>query len=586
MRLHRPRSRLWSAVTVAVVVTASALAVTVAAPAVAAPGCGVTYTVGSQWQGGFTATVTVTNVGDPVSSWTLTWSYAAGQRVTQAWNATVAQSGTQVTARNVSYNGSIATGASVSFGFNGSWSGSNPAPTGFAVNGTTCTGSPGPNPTTGPPTQPPTTPPTSGPTTPPTSAPPGNPTWGTALPPASAPTSRAYTLIATANDKGYQPRSGECSVELHARYWTYGPDGKVYPTWHPSRDPSGCNFGHEHGDDPRNSDLYSTARWPAFGYTSEVMMDAMPEHSHRHEDHVGHKVLSVNNVNVIQGDNGSSFLPPQGPTIATCDVLLKFHQGTHSPDAFTNNVHELLLNQRCSQSNGQVTEARYSGLIPLGRAGGFSPSECPGFGGQFINVGPAVPADSPSETRSLGRLITEPGCVQAIREGRTHYDPLYPNPVPFTVSDMDDFWFSDVQVTGSGLNFRLAPLFYVVNPSRYYDPALPNRLGRIVDLCYTNLAGGDYCNQARQVTQQTGQQVAWDDPRSPFKGTLREFRPGTFTVQNTGPTTVYTDAYGRNASSTPFVGSIQQYFSGNQSTQLYVRGATRDYAANSVHAPN
>ncbi|MEQ4300275.1 cellulose binding domain-containing protein [Plantactinospora sp. B6F1] len=580
MRLHRPRSRLWSAVTMAAVVAASGAAVVIAGPAVAAAGCGVTYTVSTQWQGGFTAAVTITNVGDPISSWTLTWSYDAGQRVTQAWNSTVSQSGSQVTARNASYNGSIATGASASFGFNGSWNGSNPAPTSFAVNGTACTGAPGP--TTGPTTGPPTTGPTSPPTVPPTSAPPGNPTWGAGLPPAGAETSRAYDLIATASDKGYQPRSGECSVEVHARYWTYGPDGKVYPTWHPTRDPSGCTFGHEHGDDPRPSDLYSTAGRPAFGYTSEVMMENMAEQSHRHEDHVGHKVLTVNNVNVIQGDNGTSFFPPQGTTIAVCDVLLKFHQGTHSPDAFTNNIHELIFNQRCTASNGgQVTEARFSALIPLGRAGGFSPSECPGFGGAFINVGPPVPADSPSETRSLGRLITEPGCIQAIREGRTHNDPLYPNPVPFTVSDMDDFWFSDFQITGSGLSFRLAPLFYVVNPSRYYDPSKPNNLGRIVDLCYTNLAGGDYCNQARQA----GQNLAWDDPRSPFKGTLREFRPGTFSMQNSGSTTVYTDVYGRNASSTPFAGSIRQYFSGNQST-MYVRGATRDYAGNGVHAPN
>ncbi|MEE6262926.1 cellulose-binding domain-containing protein [Plantactinospora sonchi] len=581
MRIHRYRSRLWSAATVAAVVAASGAAITVAAPAAAAAGCRVTYSVGSQWQGGFTASVAVANLGDPVSSWTLTWSYPSGQRVTQAWNATVSQSGSQVTARNATYNGSLGTGASTSFGFNGTWTGSNTAPTEFSMNGTACTGAVG-EPTT-PPTTPPTGQPTTPPTTPPTTAPPGPVTWGTALPPAGAVNSRAYELIATANDKGYQPRSGECSVEIHARYWTYGPDGKVYPTWHPTRDPGGCNFGHEHGDDPRPSDLYSTVGWPAFGYTSEVMLDNMAEHSHRHEDHVGHKVLTVNNVNVIQGDNGTSFFPPQGTTIATCDTLLKFHQGTHSPDAFSNNVHELLFNQRCTASNGgQVTEARYNAMIPLGRAGGFSPSECPGFGGQFINVTPPVPADSPSDTRSLGRLITEPGCVQAIREGRTHYDPLYPNPVPFTVSDMDDFWFSDFSVTGSGLNFRLAPLFYVVNPSRYYDPTKPNNLGRIVDLCYTNLAGGDYCNQARQA----GQNLAWDDPRSPFKGTLREFRPGTFQVQNSGPTTVYTDVYGRNAASTPFAGSIKQYFSGSQSSTMYVRGATRDWNATGVHAPN
>lgn len=586
MRLPRYRSRLWSATTATAVVVTGAVVVTAnvaVTAAYAAAGCRVTYSVASQWTSGFTANVAITNLGDPVSSWTLAWSYANGQQVTQAWNATVSQSGGQVTARSVSYNGSIATGATTSFGFNGSWNGSNTVPTSFALNGTTCTGSVD-TPTTPPTSAPPTAAP---PTTPPPTMPPGDPTWGTALPPAGAPRSRAYELISTANEKGYLPRSGECSVELHARYWTYGPDGKVYPTWHPTRDPSGCHFGHEHGDDPRTSDLYGTNGWPPFGYTSEVMLDNMPDHSHRHEDHVGHKVLVVNNSNVIQGDNGTSFFPPQGPTIAVCDVLLKFHQGTHSPDAFTNNVHELLLNQRCVGSNGgPVTEARYNAMIPLGRPGGFSPSECPGFGRPFINVAPPVPADSPSDTRSLGRLIAETGCIQAIREGRTHNDPLYPYPVPFTVSDMDDFWFSDVRVSGNGVSFQLAPLFYVVNPSRYYDPSRPNSMGRIVDLCYTDLAGGDYCDEARRVTQQTGQQVAWDDPRSPFKGTLREFRPGTFMVSNTGPATVYTDVYGRNPSSTPFPGSIKQYFSGSQGSGMYVRGSIKDYAATGVHAPN
>nr|MDT0657725.1 cellulose-binding domain-containing protein [Micromonospora sp. DSM 115978] len=584
MHINRYRSRPLSAAVVTALAVTGGVVVSLT-PAHAATGCGVTYSIASQWQGGFTGNVVLTNLGDPVSSWTLTWTFASGQRVTQPWNSTVSQSGDQVTARNVSYNGNIATGASTSFGFNGSWTGSNPVPTSFAMDGTTCTGAPS---TTPPPTgPPPTSPPPTGPppTSPPPSNPPGNPNWGQGLPPADAQLSRAYERIRTGVD--YLPRSGECSVEIHRRYWTYGPDGKVYPTWHPTRDPSGCAFGHEHGDDPRTSDLFATAGWPAFGYTSEVMATSMAESSQRHEDHVGHKVLSVNNVNVIQGDNGTSFFPPQGTVIAVCDVLLKFHQGTHSKDAFTNNIHELIYNSRCQQSNGgAVTEARFSLMIPLGRAGGFSPSECPGFGGQFITVGPAVPPDSPSENRSLGRLITEPGCVQAIREGRTHFDPLYPNPVPFTVSDMDDFWFADVQVTGSGLNFRLAPLFYVVNPSRYYDPAQPDRLGRIVDLCYTNLAGGSYCDEVRRITQQSGQQVTWDDPRSPFKGTLREFRPGTFTVQNSGPTAVYTDVYGRNASTSPFNGSIRQYFSGNSSTQLYVRGATRDYATDQVRAPN
>lgn len=134
----------------------------------AAAGCAVTYRVTNQWQGGFGADVAVQNLGDPLTSWAVRWSYTAGQGVTQAWNATVTQSGSQVTATNVSYNGALGTGASTSFGFNGSWTGSNPVPSSFTVNGVTCTGgvaptTPGTNPTTAPPTtRPPTTPPPTG----------------------------------------------------------------------------------------------------------------------------------------------------------------------------------------------------------------------------------------------------------------------------------------------------------------------------------------------------------------------------------------------------------------------------------------
>ncbi|MEU6075231.1 cellulose binding domain-containing protein [Micromonospora sp. NPDC047074] len=142
----------------------------------AVAGCRVDHRITNQWPGGFNADVTVTNLGETVNGWTLTWSYTAGQQVTQAWSAVVSQSGAQVTARNVDYNAVIATGASAAFGFTGSWDGSNPAPTSFALNGTVCTGAvPTSGPTTAPPTsappttQPPTTPP---PTTPPPTTPP------------------------------------------------------------------------------------------------------------------------------------------------------------------------------------------------------------------------------------------------------------------------------------------------------------------------------------------------------------------------------------------------------------------------------
>src|SRR6185312_9716048 len=86
----------------------------------------------------------------------LTWSFGAGQQVTQAWNATVSQNGAQVTVRNASWNGNLATNGSASFGFNGSWNNSsNPAPVNFALNGVSCNGGTSPpSPSTSPSSRP------------------------------------------------------------------------------------------------------------------------------------------------------------------------------------------------------------------------------------------------------------------------------------------------------------------------------------------------------------------------------------------------------------------------------------------------
>jgi endo-1,4-beta-xylanase len=101
-------------------------------------GCGISYSVTNQWTGGFGANVTISNLGAATSSWQLTFSFTAGQAITQLWNGSVTQSGAQVTVTNASYNGAIPSGGTTSFGFNGSWTSANPAPTGFALNGTAC----------------------------------------------------------------------------------------------------------------------------------------------------------------------------------------------------------------------------------------------------------------------------------------------------------------------------------------------------------------------------------------------------------------------------------------------------------------
>ncbi|PZG15955.1 cellulose 1,4-beta-cellobiosidase [Micromonospora craterilacus] len=110
-----------------------------AGAAQAAPACDVVYTT-NDWSNGFTANVTIRNLGDPINGWTLRFAFPGNQQVTQGWSARWSQSGNQVTAVNESYNGTIATGASTTIGFNGSYTGSNPKPTSFSVNGVTCGG--------------------------------------------------------------------------------------------------------------------------------------------------------------------------------------------------------------------------------------------------------------------------------------------------------------------------------------------------------------------------------------------------------------------------------------------------------------
>ena len=106
--------------------------------------CQVTYRT-SDWGGssGFTANLTITNTGTTaISGWTLEFSFPAGQRLTQpGWGATYTQpaNSAEVSATNVGYNGTIAPNGSVGIGFNGTYSGSNPAVTSFTLNDTACT---------------------------------------------------------------------------------------------------------------------------------------------------------------------------------------------------------------------------------------------------------------------------------------------------------------------------------------------------------------------------------------------------------------------------------------------------------------
>jgi lysophospholipase L1-like esterase len=75
--------------------------------------------------GGFQDEVAIRNSSSsPATGWTATFTFPAGQQITQAWNATATQTGATVTARNATWNGNLAA-ATTSFGFTASSTGSN-----------------------------------------------------------------------------------------------------------------------------------------------------------------------------------------------------------------------------------------------------------------------------------------------------------------------------------------------------------------------------------------------------------------------------------------------------------------------------
>ena len=144
MKFRMPRAmrrlRIGFAVAAAVGLGSAGLAAAQAVPASAATGCSVAYAVTSQWNTGFSASITITNTGPALTGWSLGYSYSGNQQLTQGWSGNWSQSGPNVTVTNASWNGSLAANASTQIGANFSYSGTNTAPSAFTINDTTCTG--------------------------------------------------------------------------------------------------------------------------------------------------------------------------------------------------------------------------------------------------------------------------------------------------------------------------------------------------------------------------------------------------------------------------------------------------------------
>ena len=308
-----------------------------------------------------------------------------------------------------------------------------------------------------------------------------------------------------------------CPVSVHQQYSTVGPDGKAYPTWHPPVDPAtGCSFGHEHGRDPSGSRLAQSVGAMAFGYANE-QLDIWDPSGRRHEDHVGHKVEWENDVQMRVANAGGSVLSVR------CDILYKLHQGTHSRDAFTNNLHEVIYHAKCNDG----TEVRVTMMAAIGRPGEFT-RNCDGA---RIQVGTATPANSPNGGGQ--RVLPDRTCAERhLLVGEGSQSRLK--------DAMHESWQQSLVIkTPEGRTLaHMDPYFQVFAPSRFFDPDKPDFTGRPIDLCYTVTSAGLRARGAPCAAVAAVVGMAHTDPRSPFNGVRRFLDINSLDVNNAdGPTT-------------------------------------------------
>jgi hypothetical protein len=428
-------------------------------------------------------------------------------------------------------------------------------------------------------------------------------------PPAEHPPSAAFGI--------WTPSTRDtCSKALHDSYAVVGPDGKLYPTWHPPtavENGADCSFGHEHGRDPRQSQLWATRQIQRFfyfdanangvmdpeeeavtgvpfGYVNERMdayYQALGQHVMRHEDHVGHKIDFVNGEGDLathqmsSATTGGAWVGKLGDGVvandtgARCYYFAKVHQGVSTADAFTNNLHEVLYLADCRHPDPAYDqEVNIAQMMAFNRPGGFTKFmpmcgvERRGDAQDFVDLGtnsmnefyPAGPGD---------REIISRDCIETgflVPQGQWS-------------GNLYEAWSASLEIsdyTGRRIASGINLLFDVEDANRYFypedlkalrgytNPAAGTNRGFTMDLCYDRSLEsvgrryrGGPCDRATNYGQITG--ITWDDPRSAFRGLHRGmyFMPATLDNRG-GALDWYTDPFGRQGTNAPFPGAVRQ----------------------------
>ena len=341
----------------------------------------------------------------------------------------------------------------------------------------------------------------------------------------SGPTGMGFMAV-RAYYQNFPRQSGECSLEVHDRYWVKDDFGVTHPTWHPPVDPvTGCRFAHEHGDDPRLSPNYTFAKGVPFGITHGDDGSIM-----RHEDHVGHKVVVETDWGLVDG-NPQNGQQPNSDVIrrtgVNCDWLSKVHQGSWSRDALANNAHEYFLNLRCTDG----VQIRLKQLVTFGppelvtnicdnpdTEQPFDALSNPDWTSQVFPSG-VVSTSGTAVTRPLDGK-REFACIKNVR----------------WKDRLEELWKSDGVIDFPGGGFiNFSPYYVVLNPARYLDHRWAVRGASdgyvsSIDLCfddntaYRGMPMG-FCNSVPDDLSQLTSEARQQDIRNPMNGTRRVIHP-------------------------------------------------------------
>ena len=381
--------------------------------------------------------------------------------------------------------------------------------------------------------------------------------------------------------QNYPRRSGECSVEIHDRYWVKDSHGVTHPTWHPPVDfATGCLFSHEHGDDPRLSPNYEFAEGVPFGVTHGDDGGLM-----RHEDHVGHKVVVQSGWGLVDG-NPQNGQQPDSATIQrtgiSCDWLSKIHQGSWSRDALANNAHEYFLNLRCTDG----VQIRLKQLVTFGPpelVTNICDSPAVGEGDALIYP------DLTSQAFRSGVASTSGTAVTQALDGKREFSCI--KNVRWK-DRLEELWKSDgvIEFPGGGF-LHFSPYYVVFNPARYLDHQWADRGAAdgyvsSIDLCFDDNAAYrglpmGFCNEVPEELAQLPSELRQQDIRNPMNGTRRVIHPKSivlYTENEAGGDTLITYCTNRLGGNVriPVTGNCED----NEIEQLVSRSDRRQWGWN------